>query len=118
MTRQQAEKEMVAALGEGTNAPVVEIQPTSPQEGPIVLWRFVGSSWPGERPAGSGRPPLHEYEITCSAPGRTPSETRALADAAYDALHRLDGYVEYGETTRLDAGGWTAQLDYAVVLST
>ena len=60
---------------------------------------------------------MHEYEITCIAPGTDAAPVRELADKVYDALLLLDGYAELGETNRIENGGWTAALEYAVVLA-
>lgn len=121
--RQKAEKDLQDALR--------TIKPPSPAKSIVVaqieagnvrsnaatiVWRFLGSSWPNDRPIAGGRPPLHEYEITVSAPGDA-ENTRFLADQVLDVLIGIKhGYAALGETTRIDEAGWTAEIDYAVTM--
>ena len=122
--RTKAEAEMVAALetvqSPDGKTPVkvsqIEAAPGDDDQDHII-WRFVGAEWPGDRPLSRGRPPLHEYEITVATQSNA-DNARRLADGVYDALMGLDGYALFGETGRIEETGWTAVVNYSVVLNT
>ena len=129
--RQQAEAAMVKALealspvrlspGERQLKLKVEQIEASPGAGPDtahIIWRLIGSEWPGAQPMEGGAAPLYVYEILVSATSATTDHVRNLADMVVDALLsiEMDGWVTFGETVRIDEGGWSAAVEFSMLV--